>query len=202
MQVKLLTAEDQLSSMEHNAAYAMLVCHANTDKLKGIMPCLFLQKAIQEEHESVLEHITLTYEVNNLTRACLQELARHRHISLSVESTRHTLKKLLLDEDFILETPDLNYDVEQDDENITPASEMVLLLMQLAHNKKITNDELKYYVPEFWPTNLILTANVRELRHIVSIRTSPAAFKEFQELARNFVSVLPERFKYLFEDCE
>lgn len=79
--------------MEHNSAYAMLMCHANTEKLKDEAPCMFFEKAIKSGHESILEHITLTYEVNNLSRACLQELARHRHISLSVESTRHTLRK-------------------------------------------------------------------------------------------------------------
>ena len=65
----------------------------------------------------------------------------------------------------------------------------------------MSNDELKYYIPEFWPTNLVMTANVRELRHIVSLRTAPAALKEFQDLARKFVETVPERFRYLLEDC-
>ena len=33
MDVKLLTTFAQISDMEHNAAYAMLTCHANTHKL-------------------------------------------------------------------------------------------------------------------------------------------------------------------------
>ncbi|MBR6900595.1 MAG: FAD-dependent thymidylate synthase [Synergistaceae bacterium] len=46
-----------------------------------------------------------------------------------------------------------------------------------------------------------MTANIRELRHIIKLRTSPAALKEFQDLARKFVEVLPEEFKYLLADC-
>ena len=46
-----------------------------------------------------------------------------------------------------------------------------------------------------------MTVNIRELRHIVKLRTAPAALKEFQLLAREFVEVLPEEFKYLLEDC-
>lgn len=47
------------------------------------------------KHESVLEHIVFNFYITGISRACLQELARHRMASLSVESTRYTLKKLL-----------------------------------------------------------------------------------------------------------
>ena len=100
MEVKLLMGKHHLEMMEYNAAYAMLTCHANTDKLKDEPPSEFLKRAMKVHHDTVLEHIYLTYEVNNLSRACLQELARHRHISLSVESTRHTLKKKFEQKDF------------------------------------------------------------------------------------------------------
>ena len=95
MEVNLLTTPEHFAEMEHNAAYAMLTCHANTDRLQSEKPAKFLKHVIKVGHESVLEHITITYEINNISRACLQELARHRHISLSVESTRHTLKRIL-----------------------------------------------------------------------------------------------------------
>ena len=65
----------------------------------------------------------------------------------------------------------------------------------------ITNDELKYFIPECWPTNLILTSNIRELRHILKLRTAPAALKEFQDLARALFDAVPDGFKYLLEDC-
>lgn len=182
MEVKLMTPTDFIKTMEHNAAYAMLTCHANTEKLKETDPRVFIEKAIKEGHESILEHITLTYEVNNLSRACLQELARHRLISLSVESTRHTLKEKINKEEWItkyLNTLDDNQQYELD----------------------LPNDTLKYFIPELWPTNLVITTNIRELRHIVKLRTAPAALKEFRFLAVNFVEVVPNEFKYLLEDC-
>ncbi|MBR1486300.1 MAG: FAD-dependent thymidylate synthase [Synergistaceae bacterium] len=200
MQVKLLTTSEHLASMEHNAAYAMLTCHANAGKLQNEKPRIFIEKAIKAGHESILEHITLTYEVNNLSRACLQELARHRHISLSVESTRHTLKESLNKEDNPLYVPD-GYEITWNNEKYNPALIMGVCLITLSGNKNISNDELKYFIPEFFLTNLILTANIRELRHIVKLRTSKAALLEFQALARNLVDILPEQFKYLLEDC-
>ena len=198
MEVKLLTTPEHLKAMEYNAAYAMLTCHANTDKLQNEPARNFIERAIKAEHGTILEHITLTYEINNLSRACLQELARHRHISLSVESTRHTLKKIL--EENIDDGGAINEAfLERFD---TIEQNFICELFSLFEEvPSISNDELKYYIPEFWTTNLIMTANIRELRHIVKLRTAPAALKEFQILARKFIEVLPEEFKYLLADC-
>ena len=191
MKVKLLTTPEHLAAMEYNAAYAMLTCHANTDRLNWEGPDVFIKRAIRAGHESILEHITLTYEVNNLSRTCLQELARHRHISLSVESTRHTLRKKSLNCDSLFK------------KEVLPKFHKALRVFLNDTNvwSFDSNDEIKYFVPEFWPTNLIMTANIRELRHIVRLRTAPAALREFRALARAFVSELPYSFKYLLEDC-
>ena len=189
MEVKLLTSTASLKDMVHNAAFAALTCHANTDK--KFEPRQVLERIIKAGHESVLEHITVTYSVKWLSRAVLQELARHRHISLSVESTRHTLRKFIATKRLI--------DVTECDED---RLNFVLSFAEFARkHPELPNDELKYYLPEFWPTSLVLTSNVRELRHIVKLRTAPAALKEFQELARKLFEAVPDEFKYLLEGC-
>ncbi len=40
------------------------------------------------KHGSVLEHLVYNFDIKGISRACLQELARHRIASLSVKSTR------------------------------------------------------------------------------------------------------------------
>ena len=189
MNVQLLTSEQSFRDLEQFAALAALTCHANAEKKH--VPSDVLKRIIKAGHESILEHITLTYSVKELSRACLQELARHRHISLSVESTRHTLRKSIKEHfgQFVNQL----------------SGEMLHVYFQL---KDVTddypdmpNDELKYFLPEFWPTNLILTANIRELRHILNLRTAPAALKEFRNLARELFLAVPEKYRYLLEDC-
>jgi len=193
MIVTLLTRPEHLVAMEYNAAFAMLTCHANTDKLENEAPRTFIEKAIKAGHESILEHISLTYSVKDLSRACLQELARHRLLTLSVESTRHTLKKKINDEKWIM-----NY-LNSLDENKRMILQVFLGFAWT--NPDMPADELKYHLPEFWPTNLVATANVREWRHIVKLRTAPAALKEFQDLAYCFVNALPNDYQYLLNDC-
>ena len=188
MEVKLLTSPGAMKDMEEYAALATLTCHANTEK--PYVAHEVLGRIIKAGHESILEHINLTYSVKGLSRACLQELARHRHISLSVESTRHTLRKYLESE---------KWDERFDE---YPVSYLVDWLYKIAYsNPDMPNDELKYYVPEFWPTNLILTVNIRELRHILKLRTAPAALNEFRVLAYSLYEAVPEEYKYLLSDC-
>lgn len=191
MEVKLLTSPEFIKDMENNAAVATLTCHANAEK--PYVAKEVLGRIIKAGHESILEHITLTYSVKGLSRACLQELARHRHISLSVESTRHTLRK-------IINNPDGVYILSQ---TVPPKyhEEMNSFMKFAYENAKMTDDELKYYLPEFWPTNLILTSNIRELRHIIKLRTNPAALNEFCVLAYSLYEAVPEEYRYLLEDC-
>lgn len=79
MRVQLFTSHETLADMERFAALAALTCHANTDK--EYVPHDVLMRIIAAGHESILEHITLIYSVKGISRACLQEFARHRHIT-------------------------------------------------------------------------------------------------------------------------
>ena len=161
MNVKLLTSTEALHDMENFAALAALTCHTNTDK--EYVPAEALKRIIKAGHESILEHINLTFSIKGLSRACLQELARHRHISLSVESTRHTLRKLF-DKSVVLPAaneyaPDFSLTTL----NVDSYKQFVVdVLGSLITKHDMSNDELKYFLPEFWPTNLIITLNIRE----------------------------------------
>ena len=191
MQVELLTSKEFIQEQENQAVRAMLICHANEDK--QVVNQEALTRIIKNKHYSILEHISLKYEISGLSRACLQELARHRHISLSVESTRYTLKKKINNEEWIM-----NYlNSLNDNQNKI----MQVFLGCAWSNPDMPNDELKYFLPEFWPMHLIMSVNVRALRDILDLRTSPAALKEFRVLCHELFNAVPDEFKYLLKDC-
>ncbi len=190
MDVELLTSPTSIEDMERFAAIGALTCRGNADK--EFVPSEVLSRIIKAGHESILEHINLTYSIKGISRALLQELSRHRHISLSVESTRHTLTLKLLEAVDTCTYPDTVY--WKDAYPFVQA-----FYAWYSNHFKMSNDKLKYYLPEFWPTNLVLTSNVRELRHILNLRTAPAALKEFRDLARAMYEAVPEQYKYLLK---
>ena len=191
MKVELLTSKNSLQDMEGFAVRGAQICYGNEGKEVNAKE--FLLRIIGHGHESILEHINLTFRVEGISRAVLQELARHRHISLSVESTRHTLKKKINNEEWIM-----NYLNSLDDNR----NKIIQVFLGCAwSNPDMPNDELKYYLPEFWPTKLFLTANVRALRWIINLRTAPEVLKEFRMLCHELFNAVPDEFKYLLKDC-
>ena len=75
------------------ALEAGLICTDSESKIDDYSASEFLGKLVKQGHESVLEHVNYNFLIDGVSRSVLQEIARHRHISLSVKSTRLALKK-------------------------------------------------------------------------------------------------------------
>ena len=200
MNIKLLSFTDLKVALE-----AGLVCTDNCANIDKYDANNFLSKLIKAGHESVIEHIVYSFKIENITRAVLQELARHRHISLSVKSTRWALKKFANDIPYYYP----NYPSSEDNipfESIKTFIRLKELSKELSDTiakcsvEGIPNDILKYFVQESMCTDLVLTLNARELRHIFKLRTSKRALKEFNILCYNLFDSLPEEHKFLFTD--
>lgn len=213
MKVTLLS-KDALPVMVRNATLGALTCTGNEDKIKEYEPVGFLKELIKRGHESVIEHINLTFRVEDISRALLQELARHRHISLSVRSTRYTLSKGLQDEDYrrfvheaiasILDVAVSKYNDDEIEEiQMASPEEIAPELLAKLQGKGVGKyaDILKYFIPEFFPTSLVLTANARELRHIFKLRSRPEALHEFRYLTKALYDAIPKDYSPLFLDC-
>jgi thymidylate synthase (FAD) len=145
-------------------------------------------------HESTVEHLYYTFIISGISRACLQELARHRIASLSVQSTRYCLKRLLDGdcEDVLVATGN-----EKVDELV---KRHLQELVELIEKESINNDFAKYAIPEAFATELQWTINARSLRNFLKLRTSKRALWEIRSLAYNIYNVLPEWHRFLFED--
>jgi len=148
------------------------------------------------KHASTLEHLNYTFDIDGISRACLQELARHRHASLSVKSTRYTLKEL---KDAPSHTiPSFLVKTTNEFVNSCNADQLDYLQDQL--QKGISNDVVKYMLPEAYKTSLVWTINMRSLQNFLRLRTSTAALPEIRELAWEIVKQMPEEHMYLLEE--
>ena len=70
--------------------------HRRINKINDIEKSNLLDSlAWVHNHHSILEHTTISYLVKGISRAVLQEHARHRIQSLSVRSTRYTMSSII-----------------------------------------------------------------------------------------------------------
>jgi len=154
------------------------------------------------KHASTLEHLVYTFYIQGISRALLQELARHRMASLSVKSTRYTLKELKECEPFELDDFEgaSKFIVLTGNADVDSASIAALNNLQALLKKGISNDIAKYALVESYKTELTWTINARSLQNFLSLRSSKSALWEIRKLAREIFKVLPEDHKYLFKE--
>lgn len=171
-------------------------------------------------HGSVLEMAVVWFEIDGISRACLSEVSRHRHQSLTVKSTRYTIAKGLKNEESFLSpvgffgwlVGDLGvfteeaiqraskYIVLTGDDNVDYASLMSLELLRRNIQLGISNDKTKYSLPEAVKVKLQTQFNMRSLRNFLELRSAPSALWEIRELANKIFEALPEDYKFLAED--
>jgi thymidylate synthase (FAD) len=154
------------------------------------------------KHASTLEHLNYNFYIEGISRALLQELARHRMASLSVKSTRYTLKELKDEAEFttIDKERAAKYLVFTDVEMVDEMSIKALENLRLILKSGIANDRAKYCLPESYKTELTWSCNARSLQNFISLRSDKAALWEIRDLAHKIFEALPKDHQYLFED--
>jgi thymidylate synthase (FAD) len=177
----------------------------------GPVDCALLDRIGNKfKHQSVLEHVSYNFYLSNISRALLQELARHRMASYSVKSTRYTLKELKEEKSFVAKlTKDgtvfheeraEKYIVLTGDKLVDSMSFQALENLRWVLTKGISNDKAKYCLPESYKTELTWTINMRSLQNFLSLRSDKSALWEIQNLAHAVFEALPEEHKYMFID--
>jgi len=155
------------------------------------------------KHASTLEHINYSFYIAGISRALLQELARHRMASLSVKSSRYTLKELKGEEAF--DTKDklraAKYLVFTDNKTVDEMSIKALENLREVLAQGISNDIAKYCLPESYKTELSWTINARSLQNFLTLRSNKSALWEIRKLAHVVFDALPADHRYLFESC-
>ena len=155
------------------------------------------------KHASTMEHLVYTYYVSGVSRALLQELARHRIASPSVKSTRYTLKELKETQPFA----DDDYEgaerfiVLTGNAVVDSASIKALNNLQTILQSGVSNDIAKYCLPESYKTELTWTINARSLQNFLTLRSNKAALWEIRRMAYALYDALPHEHQYLFEAC-
>ena len=160
----------------------------------------------QYHHASILEHITFNFFIDGISRACLQEVSRHRHTSLSVKSSRYTLKELKNEDSFTTNALEGRVRAERYlfmtvDETVNRSSVLALENLRSHIITGTSNDIAKYCMPEAFRTQLTWSINLRSLQNFLSLRTDKKALPEIQHLAHLIYAQLPVDAQSLVAHC-
>lgn len=157
----------------------------------------------KNKHASTLEHLVYSFYISGISRALLQEFARHRIASLSVKSSRYTLKELKEEPSFDVNDKERaqKYLVFTGNELVDSMSIKALENLRVVLKDGVSNDIAKYCLPESYKTELSWTINARSLQNFLSLRSSKAALWEIRNLAHMVFEALPEEHKYIFKNC-
>ncbi len=155
----------------------------------------FAANIIRRGHESVLEHCSFTVRFI-VDRAIANEIIRHRIASFSQESTRYVNYS---DEGPTFVKP--NFFKTKEDEQLwrdTMASLAQTYKTMIEHG--MTPQEARCVLPNSLKTELIMTANIREWRHFLKLRTAPAAHPQMRQVACQLLDMCKEKIPVLFDD--
>lgn len=151
----------------------------------------------KNKHLSCIEHAVLSFEIDGISRGCLQELVRHRIASYTVASTRFRLRKLLnvfdISEIFVT-------NLILDDGSVYEVDPRVYdSFIAIYRYKKVPSDIIKYNLPEGFRTSLVMTINARSLINFFTLRMATNAHFEIRYLAKLMLKKIAEFDSRLYE---
>lgn len=170
----------------------------------GEIDCNLIERVGNEyRHSSTLEHLVYHFYIRGISRACLQELARHRIASLSVKSTRYTLKELRKEPSFLpIEDDNIKraecFIVLTGDSQVDCASIAALENLRLLLCNGVSNDLAKFAMPECYRTELTWTINARSLQNFLQLRSHKRALWEIRNLAHTIFKAIPKEHQFIF----
>ena len=191
IEVKLLAITPD---SEYLLEQAGRICYASEEKLGTNEK--WLQSRIKQGHESLIEHASATFYIK-ASRALTHELVRHRIASYSQRSQRY-VKEMRAE---YITPPELS---EEDNPDMANVFQQAMFAAWDAYHRLLEGgvkpEIARYVLPNACITEIICTWNFREIRHIIKMRTSPAALPEFRIVAEKIKIIMIEQSPKVFVD--
>lgn len=178
----------------------------NVKKVRSA-PKEYIENLLKSLHGSVIEHGTVTFALLNISRICSHEIVRHRvGVAISQESMRFVRPTDIgfwipdeLSSEQHLKIESAVQEIEKLYRDLESTIDWGALTFE---QKKRYTSALRRIIPDGIATNLVWTANHRTLRHVVTMRTDPAAEVEIRMVFDQVAQILKRDFPILYGDFE
>ena len=183
----------------HNSASEMLDAEVPLEKKQDLVKRVF-----ESGHESPLEHVSFTFAVEGISRACSHQLVRHRLASYSQQSQRY----VELDNLPFIMPPSIKANEEARSSFLKIMSELeasyrklidLLSSQHLEGETKKYIEDARYILPNACETRIVVTMNARELLHFFEVRCCLRAQWEIRSLAEKMLALVKEVLPVIFD---
>ena len=188
-------------------------CYKSENKICDGSAKRFTKMIVHDlKHESVIEHVNITVKFIT-SKSVTHELIRHRIASYSQESQRYINYKKK-DLAFIIpvwsniksgfwQIRDIDIFLETDAEKNFVNSLFNAKLSYLFLLKEgWTPQQAREVLPNIIKTEIVMTTNLREWRHILKLRTSKAAHPQMRALMIPLLKEFQQKIPVIFDDIE
>ena len=160
----------------------------------------FVHKTLESGHGSPIEHVSMTFAIEGISRACSHQIVRHRLASYSQQSQRYVAES---DMEYILppaiaKIPEARERFERFMDEVQSAyGELREILVANGRESK-ANEDARFVLPQAAETKLVMTMNCRSLHHFFNLRCCHRAQWEVRELAKQMLAHCKERLPAIF----
>ncbi len=162
----------------------------------------FVERIMKMGHDSVLEHASFTFGIEGVSRVLLAQITRHRLASFSVQSQRY----VSYEKGFGYVIPPKiealgDEAVAEFERQMDQMHEWYTGWQQRLEKGEGGNEDARFVLPGACETRMMVTMNVRELRHFFALRMCSRAQWEIRALATEMHRLCMEVATALFADA-
>ena len=172
---------------------AARTCYQSGDKMVPEKLGELLPKLIAMGHESPFEHAYATFRIRDVSRAMTHQLVRHRLLAVSQKSQRYVSEGNF---DWVVPPTVPASDRREFDGDM----EGIRALYKKWKDKGLKNEDARFVLPNACTTELIVSANFREWRHVFHVRCHRRAQWEIREVCLAMLTALNQKAPHVFAD--
>lgn len=215
---------------EKLAATAAKLCYSSSDigslrdGLTEEKTRSFIDMLVSVGHESVMEHVSFTFGIEGISRACSHQLVRHRIASYSQKSQRYVNENgfEFVTPPEIEALPEAKSEFDRIMNEITESYAKIADLLTESHKdrlmsegldektalskaRKTANEDARFVLPNACETKIVVTMNVRSLFNFFRHRCCRRAQWEIRavadEMLKLCMEVAPNIFRHAGPSC-
>lgn len=162
----------------------------------------FVSKILESGHDSPIEHVSFTFAVEGISRACSHQIVRHRIASYSQQSQRYVTEN---DMDYIIppaikKIPEARERFEKFMEEVGSAYKDLREILVAAGRESQANEDARFVLPQAAETKIVITMNCRSLMHFFNLRCCKRAQWEIRIMADKMLKLCKESLPAIFRN--